>query len=122
VFDPSVLNPINFMQICILEHALEKTPQHKGFTAWLLKIYDKLGLVSIVNDLSKSIQQVHDTSSDALSCIRFSHFCDFGFMGELEQVCRQHKRYYDLHFNENKNRVVSAFVNRDFEIISDLIN
>lgn len=57
-YEPSVLNPINFMQIMILEFALKKSPLNKTFTAWLLKIYAKLGLTTLVTDLSKSIQKV----------------------------------------------------------------
>jgi hypothetical protein len=54
-FDPSVFNPINFMQISMLELGLKKSPQNKTFTTWLLKLYSKLGLTSLVTELSKSI-------------------------------------------------------------------
>lgn len=55
LYDLSVLNPINFMIISLLEFALKKSPQNKTFSAWLLKLYSKLGLTNLVSDISKGI-------------------------------------------------------------------
>jgi hypothetical protein len=54
-FDPSVLNPINFMMATLLELAIKRSGSNKTFCAWILKIYCKLGLTSLVTDVSKSI-------------------------------------------------------------------
>ncbi len=106
LFDLSVLNPINFMMISLLELAIKRSPNNKTFAAWILKLYSKLGLTSLVTDVSKSIQRVDQGDYEKLGCIRFSHYSDYGADKELEQVCRQYKKYYDLNFNENKNRIV----------------
>jgi hypothetical protein len=54
-YEPSVLNPINFIQLSFLEFGLSKNPQNKTFIAWQIKIYAKLGLCSLVTDLSQRI-------------------------------------------------------------------
>lgn len=51
-FDQSVFNPINFMQLSLIEFGLSKSPQNKTFLAWQVRIYSKLGLTSLVTDLS----------------------------------------------------------------------
>ena len=120
-YEPSVLNPINFIQINILEYALKRSPQHKTFTAWLMKIYSKLGMISIVTELSKSIQKVDQSDYEKLGCIRYSLYSEYGVDKELEQVCRQYKRHYELNFNENKNKVVQCFKEREFDKINDIL-
>eukprot|EP00347_Sterkiella_histriomuscorum_P000542 403375452 len=120
-YEPSVLNPINFMQISILEYALKRSPYNKTFTAWLMKLYSKLGLTSIVSDLTKSIQKVDQSDYEKLGCIRFSHYSEYGVDKDLEQVCKQYKRHYELNFNENKNRVVQCFQQREFDKINEIM-
>ena len=121
-FDPSVLNPVNFLQISVLELALKKSPAHKTMTAWLLKLYSKLGMTSLVSELAKSISKVeHQNDYEKIGCIRFAQYTEFGADKELDQVCRQYKKHYELNFNENKNRVVQCFVQRDFDKINDIM-
>lgn len=48
VYDQSVLNPVNTIQMCILEYGLKRSPQNKAFVAWLMKIYSKLGMTHLV--------------------------------------------------------------------------
>lgn len=54
-FDQTVFNPILFMQLSLLEFGLTKNPQNKTFNAWQVKIYAKLGLTSLVTDISQKI-------------------------------------------------------------------
>jgi len=74
-----------------------------------------------LTEVSKNIKGLTEKDYEYLGCIRFSHYCEFGFEKELEQICKQFKRFYDLNFNENKAKVVDAFKQRDFEKINDLI-
>jgi len=109
LYDPSVFNPVNFMQIALLEYALRRSPQNKTFSAWLLKVYGKLGLVSLVSEYSKSIQKVEQNDYEKLGALRFSLYSEHGVENQLEQVCKQYKKHYELNFNENKNKVVQCF-------------
>jgi len=43
------------MQLSLLEFGLTKNPQNKTFNAWQVKIYAKLGLTSLVTDISQKI-------------------------------------------------------------------
>jgi hypothetical protein len=43
-FEPSVLNPINFMMLSILEYALKKSNNNNTLRLWLMKVEAKLGL------------------------------------------------------------------------------
>jgi hypothetical protein len=57
-FDNTVLNPNNFMMISLLEFAVKRNPNNKSFAAWLLKLYSKLGLTTLLSDVSKNIQKI----------------------------------------------------------------
>jgi len=49
-----------------------------------MKIYAKLGLTTLLTDLSKSIQKVDQSDYEKLGCIRFSHYSEYGVDKELE--------------------------------------
>jgi hypothetical protein len=38
MFDATVLNPVNFMMISLLEFAMKKSPHNKTFYSWLVKL------------------------------------------------------------------------------------
>ena len=57
---------------------------HKTFSAWLLKLDSKLGLTSLVTDISKGIQKIENSDYEKIGCVRFSHYSDFGVDKELE--------------------------------------
>jgi len=52
-YDWTVLNPINFIMISLLEFGLTKYPENKSMRVWLIKMYAKLGLAKNVNELSE---------------------------------------------------------------------
>lgn len=54
------MNPNNFKMIIILEFALKRSPANKTFCAWLIKIYSKLGLTSLVTEYTKMIAKVEN--------------------------------------------------------------
>lgn len=109
------------MMTSLLEYALKRSPQNKTFNGWLLKLYGKLGLTSLVSEVSKVMSKVDEKDYEKLGCIRYSHYSDYCEDKELELVCKQYKKYYDLHSNENKNKVVKCFKERDFEKINDIM-
>lgn len=52
MYDSTVLNPINFTMISILEHALPYFPTSLRINSWLIKAYAKLGLVTTVQNVA----------------------------------------------------------------------
>jgi hypothetical protein len=46
IYEQSVLSPINFIKISILEYALKRSPNNNNLRIWLMKIEDKMGLSS----------------------------------------------------------------------------
>jgi hypothetical protein len=46
VWEASILNPINFMTISLLEYGLKKSPNNNTLRLMLMKVSDKLGLTS----------------------------------------------------------------------------
>ena len=91
LYDSSVLNPINYMMISLLEYAVQQTKNPRSFLAWLLKLYDKLGMTSKVDDISKLLLE-HAQSEDyeRIGCLKYSHYAEFGQLTELELLCKQY--------------------------------
>jgi hypothetical protein len=101
-FDSTVFNPILFMQLSLLEFGLTKSPHNKTFSAWQVKIYAKLGLTSLVSEVSQKIAKpemgggqgtgVQGSPAaieyEKVGCIRYSHYTDFMADRELEGLCR----------------------------------
>jgi hypothetical protein len=59
-YDWTVLNPINFMMISLLEYALVRAPQSNSIRVWLIKLYSKLGLTSKVTEISNGVEGMQD--------------------------------------------------------------
>jgi len=55
------------MQITILEHASTYYPKSSRIKAWLVKIYSKLGLVSLVQNLHDSFEHQSELNQQRLS-------------------------------------------------------
>ena len=89
MYDFTVLNPINFMMICMLEHALQYYPESVRICSWLLKIYSKLGLASLVTDLVDKFPFVNDLNQERLGAARFSVYSDYGMNDALEELISQ---------------------------------
>ena len=52
LYDFTVFNPINFQIISMCEFALPYFPESTPIYSWLIKMYSKLGLTSLVTNLS----------------------------------------------------------------------
>ena len=89
MYDFTVLNPINFMMICMLEHALQYYPESVRICSWLLKIYSKLGLASLVTDLVDKFPFVNDLNQERLGAARFSVYSDYGMNDALDELISQ---------------------------------
>ena len=53
MYDFTVMNPINFQIITMSEFALQYFPESVPVYTMLIKMYSKLGLASLVTDLSE---------------------------------------------------------------------
>jgi hypothetical protein len=57
-YDFSVLQPINYQMIVMLEYGLLYFPQSLRIKSWLTKLYGKLGLPSLVQQHSEDFPTV----------------------------------------------------------------
>ena len=117
LYDFTVLNPVNFMMICMLEHSLQYYPESVRVCSWLLKVYSKLGLASLVTDLVEKFPYINDLNFERLGASRFSVYADYGMNDSLEELIQEYKDFYRDKINDNKNTIVTAFLHRDFENI-----
>jgi hypothetical protein len=102
MFDPSVLNPINYLMVLLLDYALQKSPGNKTFLAWQVKVFSKLGMTSLVQDLGTKISRPEQGTGtgtgipgsaaakeyETIGFIKYSHFTEFMADRELEGLCR----------------------------------
>jgi hypothetical protein len=93
-YEQSVLNPINFMKVCILEYALKKSPNNNSLRIWMMKTCDKLGLTTKLTNYSSSVKGLNDADFEKFGAMKFAHYQDFGFAKELELTSQRYEKYY----------------------------
>jgi hypothetical protein len=124
LFDQSVLNPVNFIQLTLLDFALQKSPQNKTFLFWQTKLYSKLGLSSLVTDLCAKLSKdmlPGTPELEKVGAIRYSHYTEFLCDRDLDMLCRQYKRHFEANNNDGKNKIVESFRKREFEKIGEMM-
>ena len=87
VYERSVLNPINFIMISILEHALERSDANVTLRVWLMKTLSKLGLSARFNQIGEKVDRskvFQDQDFEKFGALKFSHYQSFGTEMELE--------------------------------------
>ena len=105
------------MMICMLEHGLQYYPDSVRICSWLLTIYSKLGLASLVTDLVEKFPFIEDLNHERLGAARFSVYADYGMNESLEELIQEYKDFFADKINDNKNIIVTAFLHREFEKI-----
>jgi len=89
MYDWTVLNPINFIMISLLEFGLTKYPESKTMRVWLIKMYAKLGLAKNVNELSDQLSpNLNEKDYEKLGAIRFSMYSDYGMQANQEECVK----------------------------------
>ena len=89
MYDFSVFNPINFQIITMCEHALQYYPESVAIHAWLIKMYAKLGLSSLVTELAKDkIPDLDNQNHERLGATLFSVYTDYGMGSNLEDLIK----------------------------------
>lgn len=124
------------MQISLLEFGLTKSANNKTLLAWQVKIYSKLGMTSLVTELSQKIakpelgngQGVGIQGSPAaiefekVGSIRYSHYTEFMAERDLEVMCKQYKKHFESNNSDGKNKIVECFKRKDFDPIPEIMS
>ena len=121
LYDFSVLHPLNFYAIVMLEIAKKNNPLNRDFNLILLRLYDKLGWTSKINDILQHFQTKED-DYEKLGYFRFSHLSEYGNGKGLEAWWKQYKAFFDRTLSDNKNRIITWFKSKEFDRISELID
>ena len=123
IYEFSVFNPVNFQIIAMCQFALQYFPESIPLYMWLLKMYAKLGLSSLVTDLSlrlpSSMQE--DANYQRLGAQRFSVYTDFGAGNYLDELNTQYKDYFKDRIMLNMNNIVNYYEMKDFEEVHPLM-
>ena len=77
------------------EFALAYFPESIPIYSWLIKMYSKLGLASLVTELSESIPEMDNQNFERLGATRFSVYTDYGMGQNLEELIRKYKQFYN---------------------------
>ena len=72
IYEWSVLNPINFMLISILEMALTQSPNNISIKVWLMKVLGKLGLASRFTQIGQGVKGLSDEGFEAFGALKYS--------------------------------------------------
>jgi hypothetical protein len=114
IYEWSVLNPINFILISMLELALTKSPNNNSLKVWLMKILGKLGLASRFTQIGHSVKGLSDNSFESFGALKYGIFQTFCVEKELEQNIQKYEKFYSETLAKNKSAIVSGFATRDF--------
>ena len=121
IYDYTVFNPLNFMIITMCEHAIQYYPESIRLNSWLVKMYSKLGLSSIITDIADKFPETDERNLERIGAARFSVYSDYGMSEQLEDLVQEYKDFFNDKINENKNNIVTSFVHRDFDKIHPLM-
>jgi len=121
IYEWCVLNPINFMLVCILELALNRSPTNATVRVWLMRILAKLGLSSRFTSTNVQVKGLTDQNFEKFGALKYSHYQAFGVERELDMTCQRYEKYYAEALTRNKGALVSGFKNRDFQDLNDLL-
>jgi hypothetical protein len=89
--------------LVILEHALAYFPTSDRIKSWLIKVYSKLGMVSIVRQLIGNFPYLDELNQQRLGACKYSLFTDFGYDQPLMDLVHQYQDFFKDKVNENKN-------------------
>jgi len=86
IYDFSVFNPINFQIITMCEFTLQYFPESVCIYTWLIKMYSKLGLPTLVTELSDNFPCLDNLNRERLGASCFSVYSDYGLEQSLEKL------------------------------------
>lgn len=121
IYEWSVLNPINFMMISMLELALTKSPYNNSLKVWLMRILSKQGLTSRYIQIGNSVKGLSDNNYECYGAFKYSTFQQFIVEKELETNIQKYEKYYSESLAKNKSALVSGFAQRDFQELNEIM-
>ena len=121
VYEWSVLNPVNFILICIVEYAIKLSPNNNSLRIQLLKAYDKLGLTSKFTGVSSNVKGLEDDEFVKFGALKYSHYQEYGVSKELDLTCQRYEKYFSEAQAKNKSDLVNGFKNKEFEGLNEII-
>ena len=108
--------------ITMLEHAVHYYPTSVRVRSWQIKMYSKLGLATKITNISKMLYLAPDEKNfERLGAARLSVYTDYGMSDQLGALITDFEEHYRDGVNANKNRIVTAFAERDFEAVNPLM-
>ena len=147
IYEWSVLNPINYMMISMLELAVSRSqartyessqantkPQDMDqmgknmqsatntLRIWLMRVLGKLGLSSRFTGVSTAVKGLVEENFEKFGALKYSHYQAFGTERELLATCERYEKYYSEALTKNKNALVSGFKDRNFTNLNDLLS
>jgi hypothetical protein len=120
-YEWSVLNPMNFMAISILEYGLKKSPTNGSIRIWLMKFYGKLGLTSKFTSIGQNVKNLAEENFEKFGGLKYTYYQAFGVERELDATNTRYENYYTEALTKNKNALTNGFKNRDFEQLNNLL-
>lgn len=105
----------------MLEHGVQYFPDSVEIYQHLVKVYSKLGMSKCVTDLSRTFPATDDDDYERLGAARFSLYSNFGMIGHMDELLNEQKTFFQDKINENKNKVVTSFLSRNFQAIYPLL-
>ena len=63
------------------------------------------------------MEELDDQNLQRLGAYKFSVFSDFGYEKSMTDLISHFKDFYKDKVNENKNKIVTSFLHKDFENI-----
>jgi hypothetical protein len=103
IYEWSVLNPVNFMIISMLELAVTKSPANVSLRIWLMRILGKLGLSSRFTGVATHVKGYSDENFVKFGALKYSQYQTFGAERELIATCDRYEKYYSEAITKNKN-------------------
>ena len=102
MYEWTVLNPINFILVVILELGLKNSPKNNSIRYWLVTILSKLGVSGRMNAVASEISGLSSDDFINIGAKKYSHFMSFGVERELDTVCTRYDKYFFDTLTEKK--------------------
>ena len=77
------------------EYGLTYFPDSIPLRFWLLKMYAKLGLASLVTEICENFPETNDQDYERLGAFRYSVYTDFGMEDDLETLIQTYRDFYN---------------------------
>ena len=109
IYDWSVLNPINFMMMTLLDKGIANSPDNSSLKLWSMKVSQKLGLTSSFTKTSITVKNLDKKQFEKFGALKYSHFQLYGAERELDATSLRYEKFYSEIMQDNKKTLVNGF-------------